>query len=53
VEFIVGLLAEGWSEEEIVKNYPGLTKEDIHACLGYASAVLKSEKVYPLPVSNP
>lgn len=53
VEFIVGLLAEGWSEEEIMKNYPGLTKEDIQACLGYASAVLKSEKVYPLPVPSP
>jgi len=53
VEFVVELLAEGWSEEQIMHNYPGLTKEDIHACLGYASAVLKSEKVYPLPVSNP
>ena len=53
VEFIVDLLAEGWSEEEIMQNYPGVTKEDIHACLGYASAVLKSERVYPLPVSDP
>ena len=53
VEFVVELLAEGWSEEEIMQNYPGVTKEDIHACLGYASAVLKSEKVYPLPVSDP
>jgi uncharacterized protein (DUF433 family) len=53
VEFIVELLAEGWSEEEIMQNYPGVTKEDIHACLGYASAVLKSERVYPLPVSDP
>ena len=48
VEFIVGLLAEDWSEEEILKNYPGLTKEDIQACLRYASVVLQSEKVYPL-----
>jgi len=53
VEFIVGLSAEGWSEEDTVKYYKGLTREDIHECLGYTSAVLKSEKVYPLPVSNP
>ena len=33
VEFIVGLLAQGWSEAEILKNYPGLTREDILACL--------------------
>lgn len=47
VEFIIGLLAEGWSEEDIVKNYPGLTREDIQACLAYASERLPSEKVYP------
>lgn len=48
VEFIVDLLAQGWSEEEIVRNYPGIAKEDISACLKYASHILKSEKVYPL-----
>lgn len=47
-ELIVDLLAQGWSEEEILKNYPGLTREDLHACLKYASAVMQSEKVYPL-----
>jgi len=50
VEFIVELLAEGWSDEDILGNYPGITKEDIRACLAYAGAVLKSEKVYPLQV---
>ena len=29
VEFIVDLLAQGWTESEIVKNYPGLTHQDI------------------------
>lgn len=48
VEFILDLLAQGWPEEEILRNYPGLTKEDIQACLRYASGVLKAEKVYPL-----
>jgi len=50
VEFIVGLLAEGWSEQDILDNYPGLTSEDIKACLGYARTVLQSERVYPLQV---
>ncbi|OIO93801.1 MAG: antitoxin [Anaerolineae bacterium CG2_30_64_16] len=48
VEFIVNLLAQGWSEREILKNYPGLTREDIRASLSYASATLHEEKVYPL-----
>ena len=50
VEFIVDLLAHGWSETEIVKNYPGLTRQDILACLSYASELLKSEKVFPTSV---
>jgi uncharacterized protein (DUF433 family) len=48
VEFIIGLLAQGWKEEEVLQNYPGLTREDIQACLAYASERLNSEKVYPL-----
>jgi uncharacterized protein (DUF433 family) len=40
VEFIVDLLAQGWSEWEILKNYPGLTLDDIRASLAYASAAL-------------
>ena len=37
VEFIIDLLAQGWSEDEILRNYPGITIDDIHACLSYAS----------------
>lgn len=48
VEFIVDLLAHGWTEEEILRNYPGITPEDIRACLAYASAWLHAERVYPL-----
>lgn len=48
VEFVVGLLAQGWSESQIQENYPGITAEDIRACLQYASDVLKSERVYPV-----
>ncbi len=49
VEFVIELLAQGWSTDEILRNYPGITIEDIQACLGYASATLKSEKVYAIP----
>ena len=49
VEFVIDLLAQGWAEDEILENYPGLAREDISACLRYATEVLRSEKVYPLP----
>ncbi|MFQ6114861.1 MAG: DUF433 domain-containing protein [bacterium] len=52
VEFIIDLLAQGWNEAEILRNYPGLTHEDIQACLGYASEILRSEKVYPLELQT-
>jgi len=48
VEFIVDLLAQGWSEREILKNYPSLTLDDIRASLTYASASLHEEGVHPL-----
>jgi len=44
VELIVGLLAQGWSEAEILQNYPDLTREDILACLSYASDALHVER---------
>ena len=50
VEFIIDLLAQGWSTDEIIRNYSGITPEDIQACLSYASANLKAEKVYLIPV---
>ena len=50
VEFIIDLLAQGWLEADILRNYPGLTSEDIKACLSYASNALKTEKIYPLNV---
>jgi len=48
VDLVIGLLAQGWSECDILQNYPGLSREDIAACLQYASEVLQAEKVYPL-----
>jgi uncharacterized protein (DUF433 family) len=51
VEFIVDLLAQGWSEADVLKNYPGITHEDIQACLAYARDLLRAEKIYPVASS--
>lgn len=47
VEFVIGLMADGWSETDILRNYPALSHEDISACLAYARDALRSEKTYP------
>ena len=36
VEFVIGLLADGWNEADIVAKYPYLSHEDVRACLAYA-----------------
>ena len=46
--FIIDLLAHGWSEAEILENYPHIVQEDIRACLAYASAVLHTQKDFQL-----
>lgn len=43
VEFILELLASGVTEDEIIQDYPHLTKEDIRACLEYAAHSMKNE----------
>ena len=47
VEFVIALLADGWTEAEIVANYPGLTRDDVLACLAFARDALRSGKVVP------
>jgi len=46
VDFLLGLLAQGWSEAEILRNYSNLQREDLLACWAYASEALSEEKVY-------
>ena len=50
VEFILDLMAAGQSEADVLANYPGLTRDDILACLAYASHLAHEHRAYPLPV---
>lgn len=50
VDFILNLLAHGMSEEEIREEYPGLSQEDIRACLLFATKALKDTDFMPLAV---
>ena len=50
VELIIDLLANGWSHERILRNYPHLSSDDIAACLHYAHDVVKDIKEYPVNI---
>ncbi|MGD2250252.1 MAG: DUF433 domain-containing protein [Candidatus Methanofastidiosia archaeon] len=41
VQHILNLLAHGTTIDEILSEYPGLTPEDVQACLLYASKTLE------------
>jgi uncharacterized protein (DUF433 family) len=37
VAFLLDLFAGGWTEEDVLREYPGLTREGLRAALAYAS----------------
>ena len=49
VEFVIDLLARGWTTAQVLNEYDHLKPEDIQACLAYASEMLKTQRVYVTP----
>ncbi len=45
VYFILELIANGWTIDDILKEYPHLTREDVLAAVKYAARVLREEVV--------
>ena len=52
VSLILDLLASGWSLETVLKNYPGLTKEDVLACIAYGAEMSRERYVAIHPGSG-
>ena len=48
VDFILNLLAQGATENEILDEYKSLTYEDIQACFLFATNSLKDTEFMPL-----
>ncbi|NJC27813.1 DUF433 domain-containing protein [Neolewinella antarctica] len=49
VEFIIGRLANGWSEQEILENYPTLSKDGLQAVFAYTLYLLKDTSFHMPP----
>lgn len=47
VELIVKLVAQRWTDDQIIKEYPSLNKEDIKEALYYVETLVRNEEVYP------
>lgn len=48
VQYVLSLLAHGASIEEVLEEYEGLTREDVLACLIFASEALDNTTFVPL-----
>ena len=48
VEFIMGLLAEGWAVQQILENYPNLSYEALLAVFAFAADCLREECLYAI-----
>jgi len=49
VDFILGLFAEGWTEQQVLDNYPTLTKEALQAVFAFAKDCMQGEFLYSIP----
>jgi uncharacterized protein (DUF433 family) len=52
VSLILDMLAAGATIDELLADYPGLEREDIHACLAYASEMSR-ERYVDVPIRKP
>lgn len=48
VEIILEKLAAGETEDDLLAAHPRLTREAVHAALGYAAKALRADVVYPV-----
>ncbi len=48
VEFLLGLLAEGWTEQRILNNYPQLSAKSLQALFAFTMECMRDEAVYTL-----
>jgi uncharacterized protein (DUF433 family) len=46
VEFILGLFSEGWTEQQVLENYPSLNPQSIQAVFAFAAECLKEDVFY-------
>ena len=49
VDFVLRLLANGWTREQILAKYPRLTPEMLQACFSFAVECLEEESFYAAP----
>lgn len=52
VEFILELLANDWTYETILENYPQIKKADILIAIDYARVIIQDEQIRPVKIEK-
>ena len=48
VDFLLELLANGWSEEQLLDSYPNLTRGSLRAVFAFAAESTRDERAFKL-----
>jgi uncharacterized protein (DUF433 family) len=51
VSLVLDLLASGWTFQDVLENYPGLSEADIRACIAYG-AEMSRERYVEIPLES-
>ncbi len=52
VEHIISLFVAGWTENQILDNYPSLNKESLKAVFAFIQELIKDVMIYENPVKS-
>ena len=53
VDFILRLFAVGWTDQQVLENYPTLTRQALRAVFAYAAECMCEEIMFAIPVGAP
>ncbi|MDE0272203.1 MAG: DUF433 domain-containing protein [Gammaproteobacteria bacterium] len=46
VDFLLGLMAEGWTQERLLENYPQLHPQALQAMYAFAAECTRDERIH-------
>lgn len=50
VEYLLGLLASGWTEQRLLDAYPGLSRDALLAVYAFAAEVVSEQRLFGVPL---
>jgi uncharacterized protein (DUF433 family) len=52
VDFLLGLFAAGWTQEQVMESYPHLSREDLLAVFAFAAEAMHEESFYSVQLGS-